>query len=822
MPCLCFRLILLSLLTLLCSACGSGPASTSGAQSGTANLQLTMSNSKGAATTSLGIGETTTITATLTDLSGNPVPQMIVNFTNNTATATLFPASGTALTDSNGNASIQLTGVTAGADSLKASATIRGSSSTSTILNQTLNYSVTSAASASPTLQLSMTLPNGSSATTLALQQTATITATVLSAAGTALPGLVVSFSNNATIASQNPSTGKSLTDANGQAQVQLTGLEVSADTLTASVTVGSATLQQSLSYSVSTPAFALGALVLGANPISAGGTTSISVSITDPSNNNTIYPNPVKVSFSSPCATAGKATLDSTVTSVISSTSNTATATYKDNGCASQDTVTATLAIGDRSAQQTATLTVQAATAAAIQFVSATPSNISLKGIGGVEQSVVIFKVTDALGDPVANTQIDFSLNTIAGGVSLDTSNALTQSDGTAQVVVNSGHVSCVVRVTAHLDSNTSIQSQSNQLTISTGVPHQNGFSLALQYHNPEFYAIDGANITASVRATDRFGNAVPDGTAISFWTEGGIGNITSNCQTVGGSCGATLTSSGNRAFLIPDLYGRKGRQTLMAFAVGEESFTDVDGSGLFDNNSLLSVNGISTDMPEAFLDADERDMSQPTQLGSDRQPYDPFVDFNNNGLFDLADGKFNGKGCVDTTGRCGAQDSINVRSSQVVVWSSHNICMTIKDSSGDIYHTCNGLPVPTFATTYFGAQTSSFTALQLGSPVVTATSSCTGKPINYTVWIYDENGNAPPYGATLTIGTTNGKIISTSIGTSPIPDTTEPLSYSLNMASDGGETNCSSPTTGTLTIAITTLAGNNSSVSIPVQDSD
>ena len=71
---------------------------------------------------------------------------------------------------------------------------------------------------------------------------------------------------------------------------------------------------------------------------------------------------------------------------------------------------------------------------------------------------------------------------------------------------------------------------------------------------------------IRVQVLAADHFNNPVPNGTAISFTTEGGA--IDGSCLTDDGGCSVTWRSQRPR---LPD-----GRFTILATAIGNESFLD------------------------------------------------------------------------------------------------------------------------------------------------------------------------------------------------------------------------------------------------------
>jgi len=396
--------------------------------------------------------------------------------------------------------------------------------------------------------------------------------------------------------------------------------------------------------------------IVFGVNPLSAYGTTSVSVTVL---NNDTPYNTPVDVSFSSPCATSGKAKLTTSVTTI----NGVATASYVDNACAGNDIITAAITNGP---SKNSTLIINAPDTGALTFVSATPSTITLRGTGGAgssEFSRVIFKVVDSSGNPIGGKNVSFVLSTNIGGITLSTPNAISDAiTGQVTVDVHSGVVGTPVRVTAttQTDTGSVLSTQSSALVISTGFPDQDSVSLSVEKFNIEGLNIDGITTGLTMRLADHFNNPVPDGTAIFFTTEGG--SITPSCTTINGVCSATLTSQNPRPV--------NGRVTVLAYAIGEESFNDLDGDGLAD----LVPNEIINDMPEAWLD---------TNFNGIRDADEPFIDFNNNGIYDGPDGKFNTSLCnetpdpitpsrVSSPGSCSTQRTIHVRRSTEVVFSA------------------------------------------------------------------------------------------------------------------------------------------------------
>ncbi len=433
---------------------------------------------------------------------------------------------------------------------------------------------------------------------------------------------------------------------------------------------------------------------------ISAGGTTVVSVDIVD--ENGDLYTSPVDVAFTSNCVNAGTATISSPVIS----SKGKASSTYLAQGCVGDDPITVSANAGGVSLTATASVTVEAASAGSIEFVSVLPENISLKGIGGVETSTLVFKVLDTNGLPVANKVVLFALNTNAGGVSLGVDSATSDSDGLVQTVVNAGTVATPVRVFATLDENSNIATQSSLLVISTGIPDQDSFSLSASLLNPEAWEKDGVESEITVRLADSFNNPAPDGTAVSFTTEGGA--IEPSCVTADGACSVAWTSQSPRP--------ENGRVTILAFAVGEESFPDLNGNGRFDAGDEVDafrgengfagkdVEGDAYDLPEAFVDHNEDGVYNPAAdngswdgiVSGQNEKYYDFVATNDSGSiigdgfknqYDAADNKYNGSLCniTDINGNtivphdgCSEQKSIHVREELVIVMSGSDASFT------------------------------------------------------------------------------------------------------------------------------------------------
>ncbi len=614
-----------------------------------------------------------------------------------------------------------------GGSGLPSNSTTAGTGPTSTSSN----------VSGAPSIAIALTDPTTGSPTT---STPATVKATVLNAAGAPVPNVVVTFSADAAVATLSPSTGTALTNASGIATISLnaaTSTAGGASTVTANGTVQGTPVSTSIGFAVNASAPAAGvsftSLTFGTNTLSAYGTTGMTATVTPATT-------PVTVTFTSTCAGTGKATLSSSVKTV----GGIAMGSYLDNGCASTDTVTASVA--GTTATTSATLVVTPPATGSLQYVSASPTTISLQGTGGTSSSTVTFKVVDSGGNPIGGKIVTFGLSTTLGGITFTPNvaapTATSDALGLVSVIVNAGTMSTPVRVTASTPGATAgsvLTTQSSQLTITTGIPDQDSFSLAATTINTEGWNIDGLTSTLTARLSDHFNNPVPDGTAVNFTTEGG--SVIGSCTTVNGACTSTFTTQQPRP--------SNGRVSVLAFAIGEESFTDLNGNGVADlvtaftsaanpsGNEMRDANGLSTDMPEAFVDYNEN--------GAFDAATEPYQDFNGSGAYDAADGQYNGVLCnaLSSAGTCSATKSAHVR---------RMLVLTMSSSKPD-----------TLALFDNGAPPAAATSINLPACDNMVGGVTTMDATTYYVRVVDVNGNAMPTGTTISFATSNGTLLST-----------------------------------------------------------
>lgn len=583
----------------------------------------------------------------------------------------------------------------------------------------------------------------------------------------------------------------------NGIATVSYTaGSCTGNDTITASTTIGTEPLTATVIATITAPtvnvlmgrgfgasfeqnllATGTGAASDGQVALAAGGSTSVTATLVD--DTFALFATATDISFSSPCVAAGNAT----ITSPITTNGGQATTTYIATGCSGTDTITASATIGTTVLTAQQTITVAAATVGSVQFISANPSVIAIAGTGGgglQETSTLTFKVVDNLGGGVSGQTVNFALNTNVGGIQLSAIAGVTQSDGTVQVTVQSGTIPTPVNVTAtttDLASGIDYSTQSDALVISTGRADQDSFSISIQTFNPEAFDIDGVDVPITIRAADHFNNPVPDGTSISFRTEGG--SIDASCATADGACSVIWTSQDPRP--------TDGRVTILAYADGNESYTDANGNGLYDDfgpAGFFDFRG--ADLAEAWLDVDED--------GVFDTGFEEFVDFNQDGTYTAADGRFTGVLCQHSTD-CAATTSLHVREDVVLVMarSSHDITTTVTSANSVLVGPPDSVCIdPT-----------SFTTID-----ITVTGSIT------TIGGVDYGGQYPPAGTSVSTSIDVGKTSGTAAwtvanGTPPIgTDWTQTLTL----------TGTGTPGLGILTITVQTPSGTPDEVQLNV----
>lgn len=564
----------------------------------------------------------------------------------------------------------------------------------------------------------------GNPTDTVTTASPATLTVTVTEGQNPAV-GVIVSAVTTSTIGLILPESGTSLTDANGEAVFQvLPGADFGATELQVSVETEAEPVIASLNFQVVRPdlrvgnfqgeTFIDGEIGLLADTLSSSGSTLLRLAVVD--NNGREVTTSEGILLRSQCVVDGLATLPETVTTA----NGRATATYTAAGCGGDDPLTATLVNGG--SQAFATINVASPQVNAINFVSATPELIALRGTGGSarqETSEVIFLVADSSGAPLSGQAVNFTLSTSIGGVSLLNSSTVSDPTGQAIAQVSAGDVATPVRVIASIDTTDNngnplnLSTISDVLIISSGLPDQNSISLSFESLNiAGAGSTDGLTTLVTVRMADKFNNPVPDGTSALFSTE--YGSIGSSCVTTGGSCSVTWTSQAPRfptfnQDLVRDIDStncpsslvngtgpcpgdlgpiRGRRSTILVTAIGEEFFVDANGNGVYDEGEDFE------NLAEAFIDHNEDNEYTPDASPNDLTgSEETFVDFNGDGVFsenvdaNTGQGVYNGILCpLVGDGIFCSRDLVNVRASGTIVMSEGMSIIAVNSSGSKV----------------------------------------------------------------------------------------------------------------------------------------
>ncbi len=537
---------------------------TAGGGTGSPSIALSLS------TTSVTTATPAVLTAIVKDAVGAPVSGQVVKFSTVDGLGAFNVTS--ALTDANGGVIARLSPATTqtnGADLAVAQVTVNG-----TLVTGAAGFSVTSTSApvvGVPSIQLTLSnsIVTGASP--------ATINATVKDATGAGVAGQVVKFSTVDGLGTF--SVPSALTDANGVASVSLTAPTAGgsgADQVIATTTVNGTSLQASQGFQLTAPNVAIQAFVadVGAGKLSAYGQSNLTVTVSGASSGT-----PVQISLASACVAKGRASL---TPASATTTTGTATFTYRDLGCGATDVSdTVQASVTGSSAVRSLSIVLTSPAVASINFISATPGTIFLKGSGLTETATVVFRVLDTAGNGLPNQNVQVEPTTLTGGLTLDggTQAVIKPSDslGNVTVLINSGTVPTPVRVKATL-VNSAISTVSSGLSIAVGLPSQLNFSLSQQTINIEGFNIDGTPNTYSIIASDRLANPVPAGTAINFVAEGGQVESNKLTQLTNGLARASAN------FVSAAPRPADGRVTVVAYALGEESFLDTNGNNTYD----------------------------------------------------------------------------------------------------------------------------------------------------------------------------------------------------------------------------------------------
>jgi len=665
------------------------------------NIELSLLDSDGNAKQSFAKNEVITLQTKVTDENNDLIPNKAVSFSASIGSLAITSK----LTNNEGLAIVYLTNESFSLGAGTVSANVGD------ITAQGIDYEFveSDASEFLPSLTTVMTLDDVS-VNQFKINQEVQITSTLTNGNGQGIGNKIITFT--ADIGTLNTTTA--LTNSQGIANVILSGSEkiIGAGVLSSSYTLnGNINTNSTFNYQI-LPADAIiesdirlgyfdennifveGKIELSVEnkSISAGGTLGLSVDLVDENGDLIVASTPV--TFTSNCVQNGNASIDESVLSI----NGTASSTFEDINCAgatgTDDILLASVAVNNITNTASETININGEQLGSIEFISAEPSSIVLKGTGGQNQqetSTITFKVKSQLDNVLAQQEVNFALSTSIGDISLSRISGFTNSQGLISTQVSAGTVPTAVRVTASasMDFNgemVEVQSQSDLLSINTGLPEQRSMTIAASVLNPEADNISGEESSITVWLSDNFHNPVPDGTTVNFTTEGG--NIEPSCSTINGSCSVTWISSEPR---VDD-----HRITILATALGHETFFDTNGNNIFDdsdgdpildagNSNNLNIDSGFGNYPaqaNGFLD-----MSEAWRDDNENSVYnngETFIDYNDDGTFSAADSLFNGPQCQGDNCAGEGMRNIHVRKAIRLVMASSTAEYKLTNGTG------------------------------------------------------------------------------------------------------------------------------------------
>ena len=517
-----------------------------------------------------------------------------------------------------------------------------------------------------------------------------------------------------------------------------------------------------------------------GVFEISAGGSVGLNVTLVDDDNQRVTEA--YLVAFTSNCVTAAQASLDTDISTI----NGDASSTYTDNGCAgssgTKDQIIATVVTTDATLTATQEIDIRPEVIGGISFSSALPDSLVLQGAGdiGQSQSTVTFVVSNSRNEPLANQTVEFSLSTEVGDLGLSNNTAISDEYGEASTELTAGSIPISVRVNAKVVtvSGETVTTQSDAISVSTGLPNQRNFTFSSDVFNPEAGDYNDVTVNLTARLSDTFSNPVPDNTVVTFTAEGG--SVESSCVTSDGVCSVIWNSAEPRS--------NDHRVTVLATAIGHETLFDSNGNNVFDDSdggiisedpSTASGFGVTATGQTGFVDYSEAWLDDNENLEWDTG--ERFLDYNNNEQFDVADELFNGTQC-QSTHLCGegSAATMQVRKSLVLVMSGSSLLGDVFDSNNNLYASNN--PHSDSA----------------------SISLATDAKQTFTAIFTDSAGQIPPVGSNVTITSSAGTV--TDIGSTIVPNTNVEEGFTVFFAIENTE---GEPVTATVTVSITTGNG-------------
>lgn len=166
-----------------------------------------------------------------------------------------------------------------------------------------------------------------------------------------------------------------------------------------------------------------------------------------------------------------------------------------------------------------------------AIEYRSAVPAALGVRGGAYPTSSVVSFIVKDDLAQPLANVPVTFAVNRTANADVTVEGSDVSDAAGIVTTTLSSGRQALPVTIVATAIYNgVTLRVESLPITITAGLPNYQQSSMSC---TPEVGPVSGFTSTCAVSLADRFSNTSPGGIGVQYRAEGG--SITPSAANTG-----------------------------------------------------------------------------------------------------------------------------------------------------------------------------------------------------------------------------------------------------------------------------------------------
>lgn len=412
--------------------------------------------------------------------------------------------------------------------------------------------------------------------------------------AGNGIGGALVTFTASGGVVFGS-SNGAVLTNADGWANISAVPENTSttgAYKISANVDYnGKAAMAKDHAFSLQSLNVILANILAADTLLEAGGSTNITLKT---QTQNGVNQNNVAVNFTASCGTFEPST-------VTSANQGDVITTYKAiaaNGdlCQGQPKITASSLNSALSAQ--VSVSIAEINADSLVYTTTAPVDLGIKNSGSAASGQIEFTLY-ANGTPAKDKEVRVELTEAPPDLNFislgNRDSRVVKSNSNGKVIVNlyPGSVSGPVEIKATLVSAPNVSALSKNVKISTGRVTQNGVSLSVSKQSLRT-DIDGDTSIITARMRDRVGNAVPEGTVISFVSEGG--KVDPNCATdKNGVCSVTLTTQSPRPL--------NNRVSVLAYVEGDKDYQDNDKDNLY----TAGIDQLTDNIGDFFRDDNE-----------------------------------------------------------------------------------------------------------------------------------------------------------------------------------------------------------------------